>query len=303
MYFSQNLFECSQKYTYINPKLGCGVKQILNKANPIDLKNKLKTFIAQEKDAGRTDEVAVYYRDLLDGPILGIDENKEFIPASLLKLPLAMTFYRLVEEEQPNIMTKKLRYIDDLKEKEELVQFFKPTKIAQPGISYTIQELIYYTIVYSDNMAYNVLVSALKSIMPDRNLVLETYRDLGLTSSTSIVQADISARLYATIFRILYNASYLTVEHSENILSMLAESAFNEGIAAGVPKDIKVANQFGERFVGQKKQLHDCGIIYYPDNAYLLCVMTYGDDFPELVNVISQISTMVYEDVDTKRLK
>lgn len=302
VFFSQNSPSCNQTFTYINPKLNCGIKQVISKANPIELKARLTAFIAGERDAGRAEEVAIYFRDLQDGPILGINENQEFISASLLKLPITMTFYRLAEEEQPNILSKRLRFIENMKAGDELSQFFKPIKTIQPGTYYTVEDLIYNSLVYSDNLSSDVLKSALVSIALERDLLLETYRDLGLVLPTSITQTDISTRLYSTIFRILYNASYLSTEHSEKILSMLAESKFDEGIANGVPKDVRVANKFGERYLGEKKQLHDCGIVYYPGNPYLLCVMTRGSDFSILARVIAEISRMTYEDIDAKRL-
>ena len=50
------------------------------------------------------------------------------------------------------------------------------------------------------------------------------------------------------------------------------------------------------------KQLHDCGIIYYPGNPYLLCVMTRGDSFGELSSTIRDISDIIYGVVnDAKR--
>lgn len=49
-------------------------------------------------------------------------------------------------------------------------------------------------------------------------------------------------------------------------------------------------------------ELHDCGIIYYPNNPYVLCVMTRGDSMEELKKIISTISLMTYKEVDSRRL-
>jgi len=42
-------------------------------------------------------------------------------------------------------------------------------------------------------------------------------------------------------------------------------------------------------------QLHDCGIVYYPQRPYVICVMTKGRDLDVLKNVIKGISEIVYE--------
>jgi hypothetical protein len=49
-------------------------------------------------------------------------------------------------------------------------------------------------------------------------------------------------------------------------------------------------------------QLHDCGIIYYPGNPYLLCVMTRGTDWSALEKTIQTISAMTYKEVDSRKL-
>ena len=45
-------------------------------------------------------------------------------------------------------------------------------------------------------------------------------------------------------------------------------------------------------------QLHDCGIIYHKSRPYLLCVMTYGKYFLKEVDIIKEISAIVYQEVD-----
>jgi hypothetical protein len=50
------------------------------------------------------------------------------------------------------------------------------------------------------------------------------------------------------------------------------------------------------------KQLLDCGIIYYPNNPYILCVMTEGTEWGKMEEVISNVSKMVYEEVKAREL-
>jgi hypothetical protein len=61
-----------------------------------------------------------------------------------------------------------------------------------------------------------------------------------------------------------------------------------------------VAHKFGERIMGDSFQLHDCGIVYYPDNPYLLCVMTKGHDFYKQQTAIQIISKFIYNKISQK---
>lgn len=102
-----------------------------------------------------------------------------------------------------------------------------------------------------------------------------------------------------------YNASYLSKEYSQKVLEMLAAADFKLGLAAGVPPGVVVANKFGERegLPDDQKQLHDCGIIYFPENPYLLCVMmTQGPNFEYLPTIIKMVSKMVYDEVESRKL-
>jgi len=101
----------------------------------------------------------------------------------------------------------------------------------------------------------------------------------------------------------LYNASYLNKELSEKALQYLSEVDFKQGLVSGVPQGIVVAHKFGEKVFGSSaeiKQLHDCGIVYYPRHPYLLCVMTRGASFEYLDDTIRQISSLVYQEVDAQ---
>lgn len=101
---------------------------------------------------------------------------------------------------------------------------------------------------------------------------------------------------------ILYNAAYLNREMSEKALQLLSLQDFRLGIAAGVPKGIKVAAKFGEIVPENKSediQLHEFGIVYHPKGHYILGVMTRGRDFAAQAGVIRDISAMIYTEVDS----
>jgi beta-lactamase class A len=164
---------------------------------------------------------------------------------------------------------------------------------------YTILELIEYMIVDSNNRAFDLLINNI-----DLALLKSVYADLGLEFQQSLLKVDaptiISVKDYATFFRVLFNASYLSPEMSNLALEILTKTKFDQGLKAGVEENIQVAHKFGERSFeeNEEKQLHDCGIVYRPNKPYLLCVMTRGNDFETLINNVKQISTLVYQELE-----
>jgi beta-lactamase class A len=183
-----------------------------------------------------------------------------------------------------------------------IVEGIKPLKQLQVGTSYTVDELLKALIVYSDN---NAAVLIHKQISD--SALFEVFTDLGLPVPQSAVTINnfdyMTAKSYASFFRVLYNATYLSRDMSEKALVWLADIDFPQGIAAGVPAGVESAQKFGERTVVDAKgnvlalELHDCGIVYHPDRPYLICIMTSGSDFVDLENVISGLSSIVYKGI------
>ncbi len=291
---------CYKEYVFINADIVCGEPDSIRKTSYLTLQETINTYIEQRVAEGSLTEAAVYFRDLKHGPTFGVNELADFAPASLLKLPLAFVFFRSAEV-QPELLSKPLQYEGSA---DVFLQRVKPKQSAVPNTQYPIEQLLALMLTYSDNAAYEMLESFLAETEHRTNLRLGTFQEIGLINPTDRVEETVSVRGYAALFRLLYNASYLSPEYSEKILDMLVQSDYDAGIRAPIPASIKVAHKFGERDFADSdsKQLHDCGVIYYPKNPYLLCVMSIGTDWSELEETISEISKMVYDEVDSRKI-
>lgn len=303
--FSFDKLTCLNNLKYINQRFICKNDFAISKSGYAIFQTSLEEDIDRWKSEGKISDIGFYFRDLENGPAFGINETKEFIPASLLKLPIAMTYFRL-KDQSPNqdIFGQKIKYkVVDL-QKTEFQQIFHPKDEIRQDDYYTVGDLIKFSLSESDNWATSALVDNLNNNFKGDDLILNTYKDLGIISSDDYREEDLTPRRYSSIFRLLYNVSYLSRESSDQVLSMIGGASFKDGLVAGVPNGIKVSHKFGERFglPNGQKQLHDCGIVYYPKNPYLICVMTKGWDYKVLSGVIRDVSNMVYKEVDSRRL-
>lgn len=290
--------ECSG-YTFVNDDVICGEADVIRKTGYIETQRLLAEYIERAEEEGKVAHASVYFRDLKRGPTFGINELDAFAPASLLKLPLAFVFLSAAET-QSEVLGYQVKYEGTTT---VAAQRVPPAQSAVLGEAYAIEELLRLMLTHSDNASYEVLESFLNTSDDRMTLRLETFQELGLIDPRDRVEATITVRGYASLYRILFNASYLNVDNSEKVLSWLAETEYDAGLVAGVPEGTRVAHKFGERsFDDGTKELHDCGIVYYPENPYLLCVMTRGDDWGALEAFISTVSRTVYEEVDSRRL-
>jgi beta-lactamase class A len=259
-------------------------------------KDAISKTIDQAIKSGEVEEAAVYFRSLSDGMWFGISEQESFAPASILKIPIMVTYYKLAERD-PAILQKKLRYILD--SQEELGETVT-ARSAVPGEDYTIEQLIHFMITESDNSAGTLLTNNL----PKRYFI-ETFSDFGINLEGK--DTFTALKIVASMLRVLYNASYLNEDFSERALKHLSESSFADGIRAGVPSAYSVAHKFGTRALeaNGQKQLHEVAIVYYPTNPYLLAVMTKGagDDYSKLAKLIREISTLTFREVSSQGAK
>jgi len=284
-----------QQYKFINPLLECD-SNIGNYKSLTKTEDTVASYIESAKDKRKITSASVYYRDLNNGPWFGINEQEKFTPASLIKVPMMIAYFKRAEVD-PELLNKKLKFSS--KDQTSLgPAFIKPKEELVEGQEYTVMELIEIMIKYSNNNAYYLLKSNL-----GEDGFAQTLKDFGIDVekiNSSNTENVLTIREYSSFFRILYNSSYLSRTYSEKALEILGDVEFKAGISAGIPESVLVANKFGERSYNDSsiKQLHDCGIVYKTNNPYLVCIMTRGGDFNDLASSIRDISKIIFSSLN-----
>lgn len=293
--------DSQDEYPLINPVLYTEVPESLSYPKYNSLKNALSQYVANAKQARSADQISIYYRDMDASQWVGVNASATYNPASMLKV---VTLIGLLQasESNPNIFSDHIAVpsstaiptADDH-------TFYPPKDPVKSGVSYTILDLMKRMIMQSDNGANALLTTFLGDSITSAN-----YANLHIPIPSQGMTADISPQQYSHLFRILYNSSYLTSVDSQKALQLLSTTDFTGGLVAGVPTGTTVAHKFGENVYSPQTAsdpaagtpgLNDCGIIYYPDHPYFLCVMTKGKDFPTLAGVIKDISRITWQQV------
>jgi beta-lactamase class A len=282
------------RYEFINPLLYS--ESAKDTSAPFrSLSSSLSGFIASTTANNGARSVSVYFRDLNSGGWTGIDENGVYAPSSMLKVIAMMAALKLAEAD-PATLNEVLTYHPS----DQSLQYYKPDDGLVKG-NYKLDELIGAMIKDSDNDALDAVLSDPK-IDAEFSQVYALFR-LPKPSATTTTDF-MSPLLFSGIFRSLYNSSFFQWDLSEQVLRLLSQTTFARGLVAGVPRDTTVAHKFGENTDVSlpsgtviDRELHDCGIVYYPGRPYLLCVMTRGRGFPDLETTISGISRLVWDSV------
>lgn len=302
MHYYEDKNSCISKLHFIKPNLDCELYD--SKSQKIsELQDKLEVLIDGIKKTGKAKRVSVFVRDLNTARFAGVNDGDTYHQASLLKIPLLIGGFKLAEVE-PKILDQEIVYSGDPNLYSD--QMIKPAEMLIIGKSYTIKELMRRSVVYSDNTAAQLLFDYYPQEFLDRIMEaigIQLYRPGGQKEDF------ITARLYANVFRILYNASYLTKEYSDEALSILTKTEYKKAAVAELPPDVVVAHKFAERtdvdiVTGKtfQRQLHECGVVYAEDyeEPYIFCIMTEGYEYTDLEKIISDISLVIYEEMTRK---
>ena len=280
-------------YALVHPLLAYRTPEATTLGEYTELNNSMQDIVNAATDNGSAARVSVYFRDLNASQWLGINEKYNYYPASLLKVPAMIAYYKQAESD-PSTLYQTLSYDPSVMPADP----FDATSTLTVGQSYSITQLISKMIVNSDNGATFTLLDRV-----DPDFLNSVYIALGVPNpGDNSANYQISTRTYAFFFRVLYNATYLSAAYSEKALELLSKTTYTNGLVAGVPPGTVVAHKYGEHVLAQGDvatgvELSDCGIVYYPEHPYVLCVMTSATGVSAAESIIAKISRAAYSAV------
>lgn len=273
----------SDNLNFINP----AVRANLGKHYIINFQELRNTFLNITK--GYSGQGYVYFSYLNNGAWVGIRERDMITAASTVKVPLAMAVYKGIEDGK---FTGDEEYVI---QEEDLNAAFGNLYKGGVGQVVTLKELVKVLLEYSDNTASNAIVDIFKRVGID-NPLEKVYAAMGWEIVGNIGEVPtyglIHLKILSNMFSALYNATYLNPEHSQILLSYLANTPFNTKIDAGVPSGIEVAHKIGVYAEGDTYS--DCGIVYAPNRNYLLCVGMVGEREDIAAEFMAKISSAAY---------
>lgn len=243
--------------------------------NFLPLRDNLHKFIDPNKEA-----FAFYFEYLPTGTSIGINEDTEFTPASLLKVPVVMAYY--YKKERLHLTKGPVVTLTPKELNDRFGDLYKKGK----GAPLDLDEAAKIALQQSDNTASLALSDY---ISDDDFQYIQGGLDipLALKGQTPII----TAQQYSSILKALYFSSILTKDDSQDILNMLTHTDFHDMLPSGVPSDIPVAHKIG---LVDNQIYSDCGIVYLPQRPYVLCMISQSDRKTAVVRMHT-VSKMIYD--------
>jgi len=267
-----------------------------------DLEKKIDELVR----ASGAETVAVAYYDLATGRELLINPDVSFHAASTMKVPVMMEIFR-------QAASGKLSLGQRIPVKNDFASIVDGSHYSltpdsdsdqslytRAGQTETIRELMRMMITVSSNLATNLLI---ERVTPARVMDLmhtigaEHIRVLrGVEDGKAFQQGlnnTTTARDLMIILRRIAERRAVSAKASDEMIKIMLDQKFNEGIPAGVPRNARVSHKTGSI----TRINHDAAIVYPPGRKpYVLVVLTRGIEDEKLAHkLIADISRVVYE--------
>lgn len=226
------------------------------------LQNEIDEIVTRNIE-GYEDNVSVYYYNFDTNEEYTYNANKYYLAASTTKVPLSMLVFDDVYNGKYSLDTE-IEYIDEDYEEGTGVLYYQD--YIEP---LTVEEAAYLSIVYSDNVAKNMLkrIGSKSYYEYICSIVGENQEQEG-NHYTAKELGEVLKKLY-------YNEE--ENPYYDKIIEYMKETVFHTRLDKYLPYD-KVAHKIGSYY----RYYHDMGIIYGKEN-YALVVLT--KDIGELQEV------------------
>lgn len=220
------------------------------------------------------DKFGMVYYDINSEKSFEINGDKQFVAASTIKVPINMLMYDMIQDKKISI-NEKLKYDDS--DYEDGAGVLQGAELNNP---IPIKTLSDYSLIYSDNIAINMLL---------RKVGKENRYDYIEKIVGHPIVHDGNNTTPQDSFRILQRL-YLNPDNNEYYSAMIEtmkKTEYNDRIDKYIPKQI-VAHKIGDF----AEYVNDVAIVC-KENPYILVVFT--KELPEACEVIGQVSKIIYD--------
>jgi beta-lactamase class A len=235
-----------------------------------------------------------------------IKPDTNFHAASTMKVPVMMEVYRQVDagklslNQRIPIKNDFLSLVDGSHYALDPESDSDQSLYKTVGQTETIQELVRLMITVSSNLAANLLI---EQVTPER--IMDLMRSIGANNIRVLrgvedgkayergLNNTTTARDLMIILRRIVERRAVSARASDEMIRIMLDQKFNEGIPAGLPPGARVSHKTGSI----TRINHDAAIVYLPNRKpYVLVVLTRGiEDEKRSHKLIADISRVVYE--------
>lgn len=232
-----------------------------------NLENKIKDYLGNE-----INNVGLIYYDLTTNKKISINGDALFTAASTYKVGMNIITYNMIKEGTLSL-SDNIKYSSGYYEEGTgILQSQIDTTLNSP---ISIQKLLDYSIIYSDNIATNMVTEKLGGFDSVRQAVSYFTGVSEPTVSGNVITPETEFRLLKNLYLNRFD------EYYSHLIEVMKNTEFHDRIDKYLPYNI-VAHKIGS----YDSYINDVGIIF-TDKPYILVIYTN-----ELTNAAEKIATL-----------
>lgn len=220
----------------------------------------------------RIGDYSFFFEDLKSGYVYGYNENVQMVAAGCMKLPIAVSLIKAIEDGKTDFM-KKIRI-------ESCDKVYGTGIIHEFGErEYTVFELLVAMLIQSDNTAANKIIDIVSI-----DKINEDIKSMGLentilnrkTTDERNQKNDIenisTAYDLCKIWKILKDSTFLSKENSTMLIDILTRQQIKNKLALYIPDDLKyeISSKTGDK----KGVENDTAFIRLSKGNFIFTVMS-----------------------------
>lgn len=225
---------------------------------------------------------SLYIKDYNSDFALGINESVIYTAASVNKIPILAALYYFVQNGDIDLDKSVTLQAADIQDYGTGV-----LRYDAPGSVYTIKTLARLMMQKSDNTAAYILLNHVVGIERTQKLLV----DWGLTQ-TDMGNNKTSNKDMGRLFEKIATGKVANRAYTDEMLSFLTDSDFEDRLPAMLPKGVTVYHKIGT----EVRIIHDVGIVTDGKLNYYVGIFT--SDVPnqdETVSLMAKLSKIIYD--------
>lgn len=227
----------------------------------------------------RIGKYSFFFEDLKSGYVYGYNENVSMTAAGCMKLPIAVSLIKAVEDKKVDFMDK--------------IKIQSSDKVYGTGIihefnerEYTVFELMVIMLIQSDNTAANKIIDILGMEQINEDIVAMGLENTKLNRKTNDERTTITnienittARDLSKIWKHLSDGTFLSADNGQMLIDILRRQQIKNKLALYIPDDLKV--EISSK-TGDKKGIeNDTAYLEIPKGKFVFTVLS--QDIPNSV--------------------
>ena len=227
----------------------------------------------------RIGKYSFFFEDLKSGYVYGYNENVSMTAAGCMKLPIAVSLIKAVEDKKVDFMDKIKIQTSDKVYGTGIIHEFNERE-------YTVFELMVIMLIQSDNTAANKIIDIVGMEQINEDIITMGLKNTRLNRKTNDERTAITdienittAYDLSKIWKHLSNGTFLNKDNGQMLIDILRRQQIKNKLALYIPDDLKI--EISSKTGDKKGVENDTAYLELPKGKFVFTVLS--QDIPNSV--------------------